>query len=70
MKGFNKMSISKVFMICNAYESGVGHGLQDDKLCNPFPKDTDEHEAYDIGVEEGFDIGVEKVLRMRKESLE
>lgn len=32
------MSISKVYMICNAYESGVGHGRYDD-------------EAYDIGKE-------------------
>ena len=28
--------ISEIYMICNAYESGVGHGFQDDKLPNPY----------------------------------
>jgi len=43
------MAITKVFVICNAYESGYGHGYEHDKLCNPFDKNTDEHEAYNIG---------------------
>jgi len=43
------MPISKVYMICNAYESGVGHGVQDDGLENPHVPDSDEYEAYDIG---------------------
>lgn len=48
------MTISNVFMICNAYESGYGHGWEQDKLCNPFSPGTDEHEAYSIGYHEGF----------------
>ncbi len=42
------MAISRIYMICNAYESGVGHGVKDDKLPNPFEKDTFE-QHYDAG---------------------
>jgi hypothetical protein len=42
-------------MICNAYESGVGHGFQHDRLPNPFREGTDECEAYDIGYGEGLE---------------
>ena len=47
------MPISKVYMICNAYESGFGHGYKMDELHNPHPVDSDEHEAYAIGYDEG-----------------
>lgn len=52
------MAISKVYMICNAYESGVGHGVNDDKLPNPFSKDKepDLYEAYDIGYRHGLEM--------------
>jgi len=46
--------ISKVFIICSAYESGVGHGFELDELPNPYKKNTDEHEAYDLGYKEGI----------------
>lgn len=46
--------VSKVYMICNAYESGYGHGLDGkDDYCNPYREGTDEHEAYAIGRAEG-----------------
>ena len=46
--------VSKVYMICNAYESGYGHGLDGkDDYCNPYREGTDEHEAYAIGRTEG-----------------
>jgi hypothetical protein len=48
------MTISKVFMICNAYKYGYVHGLEQDKLCNPFISKTDEYEAYNLGYHEGF----------------
>ena len=47
--------VSKVYMICNAYESGIGHGLKKDGLCNPYTPGTDEHEAYGVGYQEGVD---------------
>ena len=46
--------VSKVYMICNAYESGYGHGLDGkDDYCNPYREGIDEHEAYAIGRTEG-----------------
>jgi len=50
------MCISKVYIICNAYESGVGHGLQGDNLPNPYDPLSDEYEAYDIGYKEGLEM--------------
>lgn len=50
------MMPSKVFMICDAYESGLGHGLQNDGLTvdkTPFG-DPDHSEAYDIGFRKGL----------------
>ena len=49
------MTVSKIFMICNAYESGVGHGMKNDGLENPYIPGSDEHEAYDIGYQEGVE---------------
>lgn len=45
--------ITPVFIICNAYESGIGHGLQRDQAANPYTPGTAEYEAYDIGYEQG-----------------
>lgn len=46
--------VSKVYMICSAYESGYGHGLDGkDDYCNPYKEGTEEHEAYAIGRREG-----------------
>lgn len=45
--------ITPVFELCNAYESGIGHGLQKDDAVNPYPPRTQNAEAYQIGYEEG-----------------
>lgn len=47
------MKISRIFIICNAYESGYGHGTQLDGLPNPYTEGSEEHEAYSIGYESG-----------------
>jgi hypothetical protein len=53
--------ISKVFMICNAYESGFGHGLKKDGLdLSKSPHgDLECGEAYQTGYEEGFERATE-----------
>lgn len=48
------MAISQVMIICNAYESGYGHGYRNDGLPNPHPEGSDEREAYDIGYNAGW----------------
>lgn len=57
--------VSKVYMICDAYESGVGHGLQgdghDNSKGNLFGDNKDLNEAYCIG----YKLGDER--RKRKE---
>lgn len=48
------MTISKIFMICNAYESGMGNGLSDHHVLNKNLFGDKEHqEAYEIGFELG-----------------
>jgi hypothetical protein len=46
---------SKVFMICNSYESGFGHGLANDGLdLSKTPHaDPEQGEAYQIGYDAG-----------------
>jgi len=46
--------ISEVFMVCDAYESGVGKGLRASKHANPWKEGTEEQEAYKIGYEFGM----------------
>ena len=44
--------ISEVYRICDAYESGVGHGQKDDKHDNKSSDlyaEKDMNEAYQIG---------------------
>lgn len=48
--------VSRVFSICDAYESGVGHGHNRDKLPNPWKEGSEEWEAYKIG----YDLGEER----------
>jgi hypothetical protein len=43
-----------IYMICNAYESGVDHGQEDDSLPACYG-DDDLNEAYHIGHEFGFE---------------
>jgi hypothetical protein len=47
------MPVSDVYCICSAYESGVGHGVAKDGLCNPFLKESLEYEAYQYGLIQG-----------------
>lgn len=55
MSGF-----TEVFMICDAYESGMGHGLERDGLVNPYDKLSKTHEAYQIG----YELGVQRSGRI------
>jgi hypothetical protein len=43
---------SRVFRICDAYESGFGHGLAGDGAENPYPA-PDEFDAYNLGYAAG-----------------
>jgi hypothetical protein len=47
--------VSRIFKICDAYESGVGHGLQRDghKDGKAIFADAELAEAYEIGYELG-----------------
>ncbi len=49
--------VSRVFMICDRYESGYGHGLKNDGLdLSKTPhQDNELGEAYQIGYEAGYD---------------
>lgn len=40
-------------VICNAYESGYGHGITDRGLPNPYNKPSLEHGAWNFGYSEG-----------------
>ena len=48
--------ISKIFKICNAYESGVGHGSRLDGKNIPPYQDPGCNEAYQIGYSAGTDM--------------
>lgn len=55
--------VSRVFEICNAYESGYGHGYQKDGKDGKYYSDHELNEAYGIGYKAGFDaMTKEKVL--------
>lgn len=56
------MAISRVFMICDAYESGMGHGLQQDGHYNGslYFSDPECAEAYTIGYELGAERAKEE----------
>lgn len=49
------MPVSKIFEICNAYESGYGHGYQHDGKQGDFFSDPDLNEAYNIGYAAGLE---------------
>lgn len=48
---------SRIYMICNSYESGYGHGLTNDGLdLSQTPHaDAELGEAYQIGYEAGIE---------------
>ena len=55
--------MTEVFMICDAYESGVGKGLQNSKFkSGPFEEGSDEQEAYAIGYKLGHKKYTERNL--------
>ena len=49
---------SRIYVICDSYESGYGHGLQGDGLdLSKTPHgDPECGEAYQIGYEAGFEM--------------
>jgi hypothetical protein len=49
------MAISKVYQICNAYESGYGHGYNNDGKDDDYYSDSELNEAYKIGYRAGYD---------------
>ena len=46
---------SRTFKICDAYESGVGHGRQDVGATNPY-SDPELKEAFELGYKKGKEI--------------
>ncbi len=48
-----------VYEICNAYESGIGHGLKQDNAPNPYEELTFDYLAYS----HGYEIGSERIER-------
>ena len=53
------MTVSKIFKICNAYETGVGHGQKKDgHTAGPY-SDPELNEAYYIGYRHGHGISAE-----------
>ena len=54
--------VSKVFRICDAYESGMGHGMNRDGFSKSPHADPEEAEAY----EEGYQLGFERSSNKKK----
>ncbi len=54
--------VSDVFMICNAYESGVGKGFNNPKGTegkehkNPYKSNCSEYEAWTLGIKQGIKL--------------
>lgn len=53
------MTVSRVFEICNAYESGYGHGVNLDGKNGDYFTDPDLNEAYKIGYDKGSEMAHE-----------
>jgi len=51
------MAVSRVYMICHAYEAGVGKGRDGQDVPNPYPTNAplsaELHEAWGYGYDEG-----------------
>ena len=56
---------TKIYMICVAYESGVGHGMRKNGYKNPYRAGTEEHEAWGYGYKEGEDKAGETLSEMQ-----
>jgi len=59
----NVMPVSRIFEICNAYESAVGHGIKKDGKINPPYNDPELNEAWEIGYNAGTEIADEMATR-------
>jgi len=57
--------LTKVFSICDAYESGYGHGIKQDNLHSPYEHDTEETEAYGVG----YRTGEVKALKAKQDNI-
>lgn len=57
--------ISKVFMICDAYEAGYGKGQQLRETVNPYLETSECHEAWQIG----YDLGKKRAKEAYKEDM-
>lgn len=54
-----KMAVSEVYMVCDAYESGIGHGLKKDgKSGDYYGENAVCNEAYKVG----YNFGVKKEI--------
>ena len=54
------MTVSKVFKICNAYETGIGHGQKKDGLSAGPYSDPELNEAYIEGYRHGCVLAKDK----------
>ncbi len=57
--------VSRIFMICDAYESGIGHGLQQDKHSSGEYFDIDLNKAYEIGYRLGEERKIDSLKTNR-----
>lgn len=63
-----QQGISRVYRICNRYESGYGHGLKQDglDLTRTPHSDVEMGEAYQIGYEAGVASSQSKKLVLKE----
>jgi ribosomal protein L40E len=54
-EGAMMVAITRVFEICNAYESGYGHGYEHDGHDDDYYHSDDLNEAYHLGYAEGME---------------
>jgi hypothetical protein len=62
----------KVLRICDAYESGIGHGDDDVKKSNSYPYNTPDYDAYDLGITKRMEMIQEAAMQednRRKEGI-
>ena len=57
--------ISKVFMICDAYEAGYGKGQQLRQVENPYLETSECYEAWNIG----YKLGSKRALAAYKDTM-
>jgi len=58
------MPESKIYSVCMAFEAGYEEVVSVGKCSvNPYPADTQEHVAFDIGQQRGFDFKKEQLKK-------